>query len=308
MTTNNNNTPKYIIVSPVKDEESYIYNTIESVSSQSILPRMWIIVDDGSSDRTRDIIREYCNGKNWVKLISLNRDRTRIPGPAVVNAFNVGYGEIKHQTFEYIVKLDGDLKFDHDYFEKILCKFEENEMLGIASGVYHEKEGKEWIRIKMPSYHAAGACKVMRKKCFEDIGGFESSRGWDTLDEIKAMVHGWETCHFSDIHFYHLKKEGSGIGALRTNFMHGEIYYLTGGSKFFFIFKVIHRCLYGNPFLVASLYMLYGYVKPLLTRKKRLVNKEEMKLYRKILNRRIFNYVLSRKNNMPIAIEMGNKV
>lgn len=308
MTTTNNKIPQYILISPVKDEENYIFNTIKSVLSQSILPKMWIIVDDGSSDRTKDIIREYCNENIWVKLISLNRDRKRIPGPAVINAFNVGYREIEHQTFEYIVKLDGDLKFDYDYFEKILCKFEENEMLGIASGVYHEKEGEEWARIKMPSYHAAGACKVMRKKCFEDIGGFELNRGWDTLDEIRAMVRGWQTRHFSDIHFYHLKKEGSGIGTLRTNFMHGEIYYLTGGSKLFFVFKIIHRCLYGDPLLVAGLYMLSGYMKSLLTGKKRLVNKEEMKFYRKILNRRIFNDVLFRKNNIPIVIDMVNKV
>jgi len=293
MTIANNIIPQYIIISPVKDEENYIVNTIESVLSQSILPKMWIIVDDGSIDRTKDIIRKYCNDKNWVKIICLNRDRERIPGPAVINAFNVGYSEIKHQPFEYIVKLDGDLEFDKNYFENIFGKFEENEMLGIASGVYHEKEEDEWTRIEMPSYHAAGACKVIRRKCFDDIGGFELNRGWDTLDEIRAMVRGWQTRHFSDIHFYHLKKEGSGIGPLRTNFMHGEIYYLTGGSKLFFVFKIIHRSICGHPLIFASLSMLYGYMRSFLTRKKRLVSKEEMKFYRNVLNRRIFDNVLS---------------
>ena len=288
-----NNNTCYILISPVKDEAEYIANTIESVLSQTILPAMWVMIDDGSGDKTKDIINKYCSKIDWIKLICLNRDKKRVPGSAVINAFNVGYKEIKHRSFEYIVKLDGDLKFEKNYFENLFCKFMENEKLGIASGVYYEKEGNEWVRIKMPFYHAAGASKVIRKKCFEEIGGFESSRGWDTLDEIRAMVRGWETRHFSDIHFFHLKKEGSGIGTLQTNFMHGEIYYLTGGSKLFFLGKIAHRCLYGNPMVIGSLYMLYGYMKSLMKGKKRLVNKEEMKLYRKVLNRRIFNNILS---------------
>jgi hypothetical protein len=189
--------------------------------------------------------------------------------------------------------LDGDLKFGNNYFEDIINKFKENMSLGIASGVYHEANGKEWVRIPMPDYHAAGASKVIKRKCFEDIGGFELSRGWDTLDEIKAMIHGWETRHFSDIHFYHLKKEGSGIGNLRTNIMHGEIYYLTGGSKLFFILKFMHRLLYGDPFVIAGLFMLFGYIKFVLINKDRLVSKEEMELYRNMLNRRIISNSLS---------------
>lgn len=288
-----NNISEYILISPVKDEEQYIANTIESVLGQSILPKKWIIVDDGSSDATIDIINKYCKDLSWVELICLKRDRERIPGPAVVNAFNAGYNEIKNETFDYIVKLDGDLRFEDEYFEKIFNKFFENELLGIASGVYHEIKGKNWIRIPMPVYHAAGACKVIRRKCFEDIGGFAISKGWDTLDEIKAMVHGWKTAHFEDIHFYHLKIEGSGIGALRTNIMHGEIYYLTGGSKLFVMLKIIHRCIFGIPFIVAGLLLYFGYFKSFLLRKPRLVNKEEMILYRKILNERIISTISS---------------
>ena len=179
---------------------------------------------------------------------------------------------------------------------KILEKFEENKLLGIASGVYYEMRGKKWERIPMPIYHAAGAYQKSRRKCFDDIGGFKSQRGWDTLDEIKAMVHGWETCHFPDIHFYHLKKEGSGIGTLQTNIMHGEIYYLTGGGKLFFLIKLIHRFIYGSPFFLSGFFMLFGYMKSVLTNKDRLVNKEEMSLYRKILNKRIM------KNLFPFKL------
>ena len=278
---------RYVLISPVKDEENYIASTIESVLSQSILPEKWIIVDDGSSDNTKDVIEKYCGEFSWVKLICLKRDRERMPGPAVINAFNVGYDEVKSEQFEYIVKLDGDLKFGMDYFENLIKKFMENRLLGIASGVYYEQNGNAWVSIPMPTYHAAGASKVIRRKCFEDIGGFVLSRGWDTVDEIKAMIYGWETRHYADIHFYHLKKEGSGIGNLRTNIMHGEIYYLTGGSRLFFLFKFAHRLLFGDLFLISGLFMLYGYFRFALINKDRLVSKEEMRLYRGVLKRRI---------------------
>lgn len=284
---------QYILISPVKDEEKYISTTVESVLNQSILPKKWIIVDDGSKDKTREIIRKYCEELHWIKLICLDRDRERAPGQAVINAFNVGYKEVKNEPYEYIVKLDGDLRLDKQYFEKLFDKFEKNELLGIASGVYNELKGKDFVRVPFPRYHAAGASKVIKRECFEAIGGFVSSRGWDTVDEIKAMVQGWETRNFPDIHFYHLKKEGSGIGSLRTNLMHGEIYYLTGGSKLFFVFKFIHRFVYGDPFFLGSVFMFFGYMVAAIKNRKRLVNDEEMKFYRKMLNKRVLNGMFS---------------
>ena len=279
---------KYVIISTAKDEENYIEDTIESVVNQTIRPATWVIVDDGSQDRTPEVVSKYCEEYNWIKLVRIERGPQRQPGSAVINAFNQGCKLIKDEDFEFIVKLDCDLRFDPYYFEQLFLKFHQDERLGIASGIYLENRGKAWIPVKMPDYHVAGACKAVREKCFKEIGGFISSRGWDTVDEIKAQMMGWRTSHFTDLQMYHLKNEGSGTGQLRTNAMLGEIFYLTGGSKLFFVLKVLHRLIVGKPFIGGGLLMAFGYLKPMIQRKKLLVSHEEAIFYRNLLNKRIF--------------------
>lgn len=280
---------RYIIISPVKDEERYIKYTFESVLKQTLKPIKWIIVDDGSQDRTSEIINKYCKKYDWIKLLKIERDAQRQPGSAVIHAFNHGFELVKDMHFDFIVKLDCDLRFAPHYFEKILLKFHRDEKLGIASGIYLEKKENDWIPVKMPDYHAAGASKVVRVKCFKDINGFIPNRGWDTVDEIRALTMGWKTLHFKDLKFYHLKNEGMGIGYLQTNLMHGEIYYLTGGGKPFFLMKVIHRMIFGKPFFIGGLMMFYGFLRALVFRKKLLVNKAEAVFYKKLLNERVLN-------------------
>lgn len=295
---------KYIVISPVKDEECYIEDTIKSVIGQTITPSKWIIVDDGSIDNTVNIIEKYSHNYQWIKLIRISRDARRMPGSAVINAFNAGYQLIKDTNYDYIVKLDCDLRFGPDYFGGLISKFQEDEKLGIASGIYLENKRGFWNAIIMPAYHAAGASKIIRKECFQQIGGFVPFRGWDTVDEIRAQTKGWRTCHFKELQFYHLKTEGSGIGQLRTNIMLGEIYYLTGGSRFFLLLKIIHRILFYRPFLAAGLMMSWGYLRPLVLRRKLLVSSEESEFYKQLLNRRIYNKI---KELLPVRENKRNQ-
>jgi hypothetical protein len=156
----------------------------------------------------------------------------------------------------------------------------------------------------MPEYHAAGASKVIRRACFERIGGFVAQRGWDTIDEIRAQTTGWETMHFNDITFFHLRKEGAGMGQLHTNAMHGEIFYRTGGGVIFFIAKAMHRALRGKPVCIAGIAMACGYIAALLRRKNLLVNPAEARTYRQLLHRRIR---ATFKRILPKTIELkGN--
>lgn len=278
----------YIVISPVKDEAHYIEETMRSVVGQTTTPSQWIIVDDGSIDNTTNIAERYSHNYPWIKLLKISRDAKRMPGSAVINAFNKGYELIKDAHFDFIVKLDCDVRFGPGYFEGLISKFQEDEKLGIASGRYLENRGGSWHAIRMPAYHAAGASKIIRKECFEQIGGFIPSRGWDTVDEIRAQIKGWRTYHFKELEFYHLKTEGSGIGQLRTNMMLGEIYYLTGGGRLFLLLKIIHRILFYRPFFVAGVLMFWGYLRPLVLRRELLVSNEESKFYKQLLNRRIY--------------------
>lgn len=283
--------PSYVIVTPVRDEAIHIGDTLVSVLAQTHPPLRWIIVDDGSTDRTPEILREHTRGVPWVTLVSTG-SRQRQLGSAEVLAFQRGLTQLgPDATYEFLVKLDGDLRLPPDYFEQVLSRMSANPRWGIASGVYCEARGGVWAPIRMPSYHAAGASKVVRRECFEQIDGFVARKGWDTIDEIRAGLRGWRTGHFDDILFQHLKPEGMAMGTLRTHGFHGDIYYQTGGGILFLLVKVAHRMVSANPPLVGGLAMLWGYLVPWISRRPRLVSEDEATFYRALLNRRLIRPV-----------------
>jgi poly-beta-1,6-N-acetyl-D-glucosamine synthase len=280
---------RYVIVSPVKDEARYVERTLESVVHQTLKPVTWIIVDDGSHDSTPEIVRTYQRKHPFIRLVRSPTNGPRRPGSGVIHAFNLGYAALDTADYEFIVKLDCDLSFERDYFETLIERFGRDERLGIASGVYSEvdQQGRA-VLVKMPSYHAFGACKVVRRACFEDIGGFVAARGWDTVDEIRAMSKGWKTTHFADLETRHHKLEGSGIGTLQTSRMHGEIFYATGGDPLFFVFKALQR-LATQPYVMGGAALIAGYLGALLGRKPRLVTKAEARAYRTLLRQRLWS-------------------
>jgi glycosyltransferase involved in cell wall biosynthesis len=277
----------YIVVTPAKDEARHIEKTLTSMLAQTHRPLQWVIVDDGSSDGTAEIVEKYAGVHDFIRLLRAERVTTRATGTAEVRAFLRGFELVRHETYDCIVKLDADLSFDRDYFEKLLTHFHADPRLGIASGVYLEApEGGEWQEVTMPSYHAAGASKVIRRTCFEEIGGFIQERGWDTVDEIRAVARNWRTGHFTDLKMQHWKPEGTGMGRLRTSYMHGEIYCRTRGGALFFLMKTLRRLTW-RPFIVGSLAMLWGYLHAFLRRREPLVTAAEGHRYRQLLTERM---------------------
>jgi glycosyltransferase involved in cell wall biosynthesis len=285
--TSHNRPARYVIISAVKNEEQYIDRTLRSVTSQTVPPALWVIVNDGSADRTTEIVRSYQARYPYIRIVEHLRAGERHPGSRVIHAFNRGYETVEASHYDFIVKLDCDLSFGRDYFSHLLQRFAADDRLGIASGVYLEEDGaRKWQLVKMPSYHAFGACKVVRRCCFEDIGGFLTVPGWDTVDEIRAWSAGWDTRHFADLETRHHRREGTGIGRGRTSRMHGEIYYRTGGDPLFFAFKVLHR-ISVTPYLVGALALTAGYFRALLTRQSLLVTPAEARCYRRLLRQRL---------------------
>ena len=277
----------YVVVTPVKDERAFVERTLDSVCKQTARPECWVIVDDGSTDGTREILEHFAAAHPWIRLARVEGGGPRQTGSRVIQNFQTGYELIRGEAFDFVVKLDCDLDIPPDYFEKLLHKFHQNPTLGIASGIYLEQREGEWVPISMPSYHAAGAMKMVRAECYRDIGGFVASPGWDAVDEIRAQVKGWKTGHFSDLRVLHLKDEGSGVGFRRMSAMSGEIHYLTGGGPLFFFVKAFHRLLFGRPLVVGSIAMIVAYLKCVVRRPSKLVNAEEAKYYRRMLNRRM---------------------
>ncbi len=283
----------YIVISPAKDEEAYIERTIASMARQTVRPSKWFLVDDGSLDRTPAIIAAAAERYDWIIPVKTSRPalgrggRGRKLGSAEIRAFQAGYEIAKADKPDFLVKLDTDLDLPEDYFERLLERFREDEKLGIASGVYLELHEGKWQCVKMPDYHAAGASKMIRRRCFEDIGGFPLFPGWDTADEIKAQARGWHTRHFDDIQFLHLRPEGSAKGRLKTHILHGEAYYAYNGGGMFLSLKFLHRLFLGSPPIVGAFLLLFGYLRSLMLQRPRLVNDWEAKRYRSLLRARM---------------------
>ena len=282
---------RYVVVSPVKNEAAYVRRTLDSMCGQTVRPHRWVIVDDGSIDGTREILERYAAAHSWIRLLRLDPGMPRQTGSRVIQNFLAGYA-VLDEEFDFVVKLDCDLEIPPGYFETMLRRFGDDPSLGIASGIYLEQREGAWIPMDMPPYHAAGAMKMLRAACYRDIGGFVAANGWDAVDEIKALARGWQTRHFTDLRVLHLKDEGSGVGFRRMSRMSGEIHYLTGGGALFFFAKAVHRIVFGRPLVVGGLAMVGGYLACVVKRPQKLVNIEEARYYRKMLNRRMLNDLL----------------
>jgi len=292
---------RYVIISPVRDEERFLVRTLESVLQQTISPTRWIIVDDCSADSSPEILSRYQNLVPWLTVVRREHDGLRRAGAAVISAFYAGYEALGDVDYDYIVKLDCDLVLPPDYFEALFAHFDKDPNLGIASGVYLEEGKNDWVPVSMPLYHAAGATKVVRRRCFEEIGGFIRMSGWDTVDEIKAQTMNWNTRHFPEIQFHHLKPEGSASGWFRTQILHGEAYFKYGGSKILFLAKCFQRLLTARPVVLGAAAMAWGYLKPSLTGAPRLVTPLESRVYRQMQYSRLF----ARNANANYGVNKG---
>ena len=166
-------TVRYVIISPVRDEEANLALIIESVLRQTVQPKEWVIVDDGSTDLTASIAHSYAREHDWIKVCHRDNRGFRKSGGGVVDAFNDGYRLLSFNEWDFIVKLDGDLSFGPEYFQSCFHAFQGDWRLGIAGGtIFNVIKGQEY-RENCPAFHVRGATKIYRRACWDAIGG-----GW----------------------------------------------------------------------------------------------------------------------------------
>lgn len=251
--------PRYVVVTPVRDEERHLRHTIECMTRQSIIPTEWIIVNDGSSDKTKQIIDEYAVRFEWIRAVHRPNRGFRKSGGGVVEAFNDGYGALSSNDWDYIVKLDGDLSFDSDYFEQCFNRFVAESSLGVGGGVicYVENGKKEFE--ECPSFHVRGATKIYRRACWDAIGGFWPAPGWDTIDEVKANSLGWTTASFKELHLIHHRQTGAADGLWGGFVKNGRANYVCGYHPLFMLLKCIRRIPL-KPAVVGSAALMYGFI------------------------------------------------
>ncbi|MGB7761586.1 MAG: glycosyltransferase family A protein [Bryobacteraceae bacterium] len=251
---------RYVIVTPVRDEEKYIAATVECVIRQSVRPAEWVIVDDGSTDHTGEIIDRYAAEVPWIRAVHRSNRGFRKSGGGVMEAVHDGIDAIQADDWEFIVKLDGDLSFAADYFEKCFEKFRERPRLGIGGGeIYHDVDGE--LRLEAnPRFHVRGATKIYRKACWDAIGGLWAATGWDTIDEVKANMLGWDTGAFDDLRLLHHRLTGSADGLWRDRVKHGLACYISGYHPLFVAASCFRR-LVQKPYVSGSVGMFLGFLK-----------------------------------------------
>jgi biofilm PGA synthesis N-glycosyltransferase PgaC len=249
---------KYVIVSPVRDEEQYVVETIRSVTSQTVRPEEWVIVDDGSSDATGKIIDDYARKYPWIKALHRPDRGSRVPGSGVMEAFYTGYQSLNSLDWDFIVKLDGDVGLNPDYFEKCFERFNEDPKLGMCGGaMYCIKNGQMQLE-SHPLLHVRGPIKLYRRSCWDAIGGLMNAPGWDTVDEVQANRLGWHTKTFLDLKAIHYRPTGAAQGAWRNSVKLGRADFISGYHPVFEIVKCLIR-LFRKPYVVNAIAQGYGF-------------------------------------------------
>lgn len=288
---------RILVITPVRDEEKYISTTIKCMINQSIVPAKWIIVNDGSRDRTEEIIKEYIGKISFLDLVSLPDRGNRKPGRGVVEAFYEGFNKINKDDYDIIAKVDGDLEFPDNTNEVICTAFAEDPMLGITGGTRYERlDEKGGYKKDIGSKgYVCGPHKFYRVDCFRDINGLIKRAGWDGVDIIRAHMKGWKTGTIDSLNIIHLRPTGTarGEGIRKANEKYGDISYYMGGYFWYFLLRVLGRAIEARSLNVACS-MLKGYFRDFINRKPR-----ESREFRKFLKRQELSKLLHWIKQIP---------
>jgi glycosyltransferase involved in cell wall biosynthesis len=272
----------YVLITPARNEEANIEKTIRSVISQTLLPKKWVIVSDGSTDRTEDIVKQYLKGNSWMELVRMPEHRERTFA-AKVHCFNAGYERVKNISFEVVGNLDADISFDCEYLAFLMEKFAQKPDLGVAGTPFIENGYSSLKDSFEGEKHVAGGVQLFRKDCFEEIGGYIPNRagGIDWIAVTTARMKGWKTQSFKEKFFHHHRPLGMGgsnrLGAL---FNHGRKDYYLGGHPLWEAFRIVYR-LAKKPIVTGSIALTSGYLWGVLTRMERPVSSELIRFHRR---------------------------
>jgi poly-beta-1,6-N-acetyl-D-glucosamine synthase len=259
------NPTRYVVITPVRDEETYLPRSIESMVAQSVRPQEWVIVNDGSKDGTGEIAEQAARQFSWIQVVHRTDRGYRKWGGGIIAAFYDGFHSLHCKDWEFMSKLDGDLSFEPSYFEGTFKKFAENPKIGIGGGVLYHYEGERKVLEVNPTFHVRGGAKIFRRACWEAIGGLWVGPGSDTVDEVKANMLGWTTMSFSDLHMIHHRPTGSSWGRWGGIVKDGTISYVSGYHPLFMMAKLAAG-LARRPYVIGSVAQAYGYVKAYLKR------------------------------------------
>lgn len=274
--TGNTIPSRYIVITPARDEEQYLEKTLESMVQQTIRPVQWIIVNDGSTDRTGAILDEWAAKYTWIRTVHRyeGRNSDADTGPRSVpkryrglrarhakeiEAFYAGYAALGEVDWDFIAKVDADVSFAADYFATCFKHFAREPRLGIGGGVIcHWLDGALKSE-ETPEFHVRGATKIYRRDCWDRIGGVVRGPGWDTLDEAKANLLGWKSRTFNELTVVHHRYTGTANGSWQNAVKNGVWSYVAGYHPLYMAARCCRQLTY-RPYITGSFGLLYGFL------------------------------------------------
>lgn len=267
----------YVLITAARNEEKYIEATIKSVLSQTILPKKWAIVSDGSTDKTDEIIKKHADLYNFIYFVRRDTSSHQNANFASkVFALNEGYERLINFEYDYIGHLDADITFEPDYYESVLIKLDQNPLLGIAGGfVFEQLQGNFVSRPYNTDRSVAGGIQLFRRELYKDLGGLIPLKGGgeDWYAEVTARMRGWKVQSFRNLHVYHHKPGNLVRGAMNERFRQGVMDYSLGSHPLFEFIKCLRR-LGEKPYVIGAFIRMGGFIWPYLNKQRRLVSPE----------------------------------
>lgn len=279
MTTPNSNA--YVVITPARNEATFIEQTIQSMVAQTMPPLKWVIVSDGSTDGTDDIVKKYAARHDWIELVRMPERKERHFAGKIL-AFNAGFDRVKNLVFDFVASLDADITFDSEYFAFLVSKMSANPKLGLVGTPFRES-GKSYDYRYVSIEHVSGACQFFRRQCFADIGGYVPVKGGgvDHVAVITSRMKGWQTRTFTEKFCEHHRVMGAAKHSpLKMKLNVGKLDYALGGSPIWEIFRGLYQ-MTKSPFLIGGLMILAGYFWAAIRREQRPVSDELVKFRRR---------------------------
>lgn len=273
--------PTYVLVTPARNEAEFIEQTITSVINQTVHPLRWVIVSDGSTDGTDDIVRRTSTAHDWIELLRLP-ERAQRDFSGKVAAVNAGRARMAELQYDAIGNLDADLSFDEDYFAFLLEKLAGDPSLGLVGTPYRDPLSGPFDYRFASFEYVTGPCQLFRRECFEAIGGYMPVKGGaiDRIADIASRMKGWKTRSYPDKVYLHYRHTGTAEqSVLMSKFKDGRKAYSVGSAPVWELFRAIYQ-MTKRPFVVGGLVEAAGYVSALVRRMERPVSREMVQFCR----------------------------
>jgi glycosyltransferase involved in cell wall biosynthesis len=217
----------YYIVIPAHNEQDFISLTLQSLVTQTLLPKKVVIVNDNSSDNTAQIVLAFAKEHPFISLVEKKSSAIHLPGSKVIQAFNAGLSTLD-DNYDVMMKADADLIFPANYFETIAKHFQSDPTIGMVGGFCYIEKNDDWILENLTDKdHIRGALKAYRKAAFKEIGGLKAQMGWDTVDELLCKFYNWKVVTDASLHVKHLKPTGANYNKT-ARYKQGEAFYTLG--------------------------------------------------------------------------------